>query len=638
MHLLRTALVLLPMLCLAPALRAQDEPASLLERAESQVRIDPDDSRRLAEQALAQLHDSPDADLQVQALLLLCEHEIERDRAEAQRRLDAARKLVPGVRRAGLQARLFGCEGELRENGGDSAGALTLYEQAVLAAERADDRENLAQALYHRGYLRGVRGEFANGLSDLKRAAALYDALDRPAHRTTVHNGIAIVYNRMGDAQQARRFYESALKDQQAAGLKRELVVTWHNLGRVLENLKDWTAAEQAFGESLALSRELGYRRGRAHAMRGLAAVHNARGRPAQAMALLDEAAAIQRSLPDERLRGQIQLHRGLALAQLRRPAESRAALTEALAVFQRAESPAERAQVHEGLAQLSAEQHDWQPAFAQLQAFKEVSDELLRRQIDQRFAALRIEVDTTTREQEMRLLQREQQATAHALDQERLAGRLRNVSLVLGAVLAALLALLAWRLRRTGLAMQQLALTDELTGLPNRRDLLARLDAQLRQGERCALLIVDLDHFKRINDSHGHPAGDAVLRATADALRDVGRAPVAIGRLGGEEFVLLLPGADAPSAAALGERLRAAVAALDLGAIVPDGHLTTSVGITVSAAGDQASDLLRRADGALYAAKAGGRNRVELVLPEAGDAALGAALKTPKAPDRNRP
>ncbi|MCB1998751.1 MAG: GGDEF domain-containing protein, partial [Rhodoferax sp.] len=591
-----------------PALAS--EPAAVLDRAEAQVRVDPALSARLAQQALASLGDGGDADLRVRALLLLCEHQSERDSAAARQRLDQARTLLPQVRQRGLSARAYNCEGELENQAGQGAVALRLFELAVAAAERAQDDAELAEALYRRGYLRGVRGEFSGGLSDLDRAASLFERLGLPEQRTTTQNSIATLYNRMGDAEQARRYYRMTLQAQQRAGLKRELVVTWHNLGRVNEQLADWPAAEEAFRQTLALARELRYARGEAYGLRGLAALANAKGDATQALAQLDAAQALQRGVADERLRGQILLQRGVALGRLARSAEARAALQEALQIFEQAQSTRERASTHEAMAALHAAQGQWREAYAQLDAFKRLSDSLLQRQVDERFAALKLQVDSSSEAQHLRLLQREQAAMTRALTQEKAAGQLRNGVIAIGLIGALLLAALAWRLRRAGQAMRRLAHTDELTGLPNRRDVLARLEAWLARGTPCALLIIDLDHFKRINDTHGHPAGDAVLRAAAEVLRVEGAPPAAAGRLGGEEFALVLPAADGDQAAAVAERLRAAVQALDLQHVVPGGPVTTSVGLTLSQPGDGLSDLLRRADRALYRAKANGRNR----------------------------
>jgi len=502
--------------------------------------------------------------------------------------------------------------------------AMALYEQAVAVAEQQHEDEQRADGLYRRGYLRGVRGEFANGLLDLRLANQLYERQGMPQQALTSLNAIAILYNRMGDHAQARYYFEAALKAQQAAGLRREQAVTQHNLGRALENLKDWDAAQRAFETVQALSRELGYARGEAYALRGLASVRNARGDPNGALALLEQAGELHRRAPDERLRAQILLQRGIALRQLRRPAEAVAALTDALKVFSGADSRAELATGYGELAVTLSDQGDWRGAYEQQQKFKAVSDELLHRQLDQRFATLKVEFDSAAKDKENQLLQREKAATERALEQERRAGALRAVVIALAALLVVILAALAWRHRRTSHRMQDLAMTDELTHLPNRRHVLARLQALLAQGQGCALLIVDLDFFKMINDEHGHLIGDDILRAIATVLRDSGREPVELGRLGGEEFLVVLPGVDLETGLAAAERLRVKVQSLDVSRWVPGRGITISLGVTLAEPGDTVSSLLRRADEALYEAKRSGRNRsvVRTLHPAAPPAA----------------
>ena len=150
----------------------------------------------------------------------------------------------------------------------------------------------------------------------------------------------------------------------------------------------------------------------------------------------------------------------------------------------------------------------------------------------------------------------------------------------------------------------------DPLTHLKNRRFLFGQLGALIsaarRHGRPLAVAMVDLDRFKAINDMHGHQVGDAALVAAGEALRRALRAEDVLGRLGGEEFLALLPDTDEEAAAHAGERLRAAVA----GAASPV-PLTASVGYAVLADDEAADDVVRRADAALYAAKDAGRNRV---------------------------
>jgi diguanylate cyclase (GGDEF)-like protein len=158
-------------------------------------------------------------------------------------------------------------------------------------------------------------------------------------------------------------------------------------------------------------------------------------------------------------------------------------------------------------------------------------------------------------------------------------------------------------------------ATTDPLTGLPNRRflDLLAMRPLGRREGDVRAVLMVDIDHFKRLNDRHGHAVGDAVLRRVAEAVASAIRAEDFPIRYGGEEFVVVLREADARSAMAVAERLRRNVAAADVGALRVAGPVTVSVGVAVGAAGEELASLIERADRAMYRAKAAGRDRVVL-------------------------
>jgi two-component system, cell cycle response regulator len=166
------------------------------------------------------------------------------------------------------------------------------------------------------------------------------------------------------------------------------------------------------------------------------------------------------------------------------------------------------------------------------------------------------------------------------------------------------------------------LALTDELTGLYNRRYLFAHLDELFDRfnqgGTGAAILLFDIDHFKRVNDTHGHAAGDDVLRElAARAVKSV-RSVDLVARLGGEEFVVVMPDTDITSAAEVAERLRLAVARepFTLRASGKKLTVTVSIGVAGGEAGDDRDPLLERADNALYSAKTAGRDRVIIAWP----------------------
>ena len=163
---------------------------------------------------------------------------------------------------------------------------------------------------------------------------------------------------------------------------------------------------------------------------------------------------------------------------------------------------------------------------------------------------------------------------------------------------------------------VKELAERDELTGLPNRRRVMEALAAErerhARSGIGFAVAMLDIDHFKRINDRYGHPVGDAVLKAVGQLLTGTLRGPDVVGRVGGEEFLLVLPGATVAEAAGqAAERVRAAIAAHDWGATAPELAVTASIGVAVALPGEPLERLIDRADRGLYRAKSGGRNQV---------------------------
>ena len=163
---------------------------------------------------------------------------------------------------------------------------------------------------------------------------------------------------------------------------------------------------------------------------------------------------------------------------------------------------------------------------------------------------------------------------------------------------------------------LESLAREDQLTGLPNRRAGLEFLDETwsraTRSGESMLVMLMDIDHFKRVNDTWGHEAGDIVLQRTATAMRGAVREYDKVSRYGGEEFLVVCPGADVQYAYDIGNRIREAVEKNTIDSPVFKGNITISIGVSMRNAEHQCTrDMLRDADEALYAAKDNGRNVV---------------------------
>jgi diguanylate cyclase (GGDEF)-like protein len=586
---------------------------ALIDSASTQLRTDPEAGRRQLESALAILHRAPDADVEINAHLLLADYYLGRDQEAAQMQISAADELLVKATRPGLVAGVLNCRGRLLAIRGDNDQAVLVYDQAAGVAQSAHDDEMLAQVLLSRGLLRSVRGAYALALTDLRSAQSLFEQYKQPLRALIALNGIGVTYERMGDADGANHIFRRTLEALHDAGLKLDEAATLHDQGDAYAALQQWSAARSAYAAALELSRQTDSLRAQAYDLRGLANVASAQEDGYGALALLDRASDLQRHTTDARLLAQIELSRGTALHRMGRIKPSLSALTQALSVFRELGAKAELAQTYNELASVNAELGNWRDAFDHRSLAQTLTTQLLRSQLDQRFESLKVEFDTESKEEENKLLTLKNAANQAALAQRKRASNLQTVVIVLTALLLALLATVAVYQRRNSLRLRLLAMTDELTGVPNRRAVLSLLSQTLRrEDEPHSILIIDIDHFKSINDRHGHLTGDEALRQISANLRVAVEEPAFFGRLGGEEFAAVLPGCNPDEAYGVAEDLRERVLRLDLSRWLGDRRLTVSIGIATSIPGrDSVTTMLRRADSALYGAKDAGRNCV---------------------------
>ncbi|HEX2585280.1 MAG TPA: diguanylate cyclase [Steroidobacteraceae bacterium] len=596
----------------------KDPVEALIANSKLAMRGDPEVSKRDAEAALDLLKHTPNVDQEIRARMQLCDYYSERSRPKAEQQAQLMEALLPAVQRKGLAAGVLHCQGQIQESQANFTEALNLYNQAVTIARKNSDGEMLAESLFQRGYVFGLQGQYANGLADLREAQTLFDEVGLPHAAMTALSSVATLYNRLGDYDQAMHIYQRALTVQHKNNMQREELVTTYNMGSVEEHLEHWEKAKERFNAALQLGEQLNYTRAQAYALRGLAVVANSTDEPEEALELLEKASNLQLDVPDSRLHAQILQARGTALRKLSRTSESIAALEEAKRIFAQADSVNELSNVYTQLALAYAQAGSWRKAYEVRTQGQQLSESMLHNQLDQRFATLKIEFDTANKEKENALLLRENAANQKALEHATTAHKLQTVVIALSAILLILLGTMVWHQRRGKHHMHSLAMTDELTGVPNRRSVLSKLGNVLEKSDlhSCAMLIIDIDHFKSINDRYGHPIGDEIIKVTANHLRLAVNDPAFSGRLGGEEFVLILPEHSADLALTIAENLRSKVADLDLSHWLGERRITISIGMTMAVSGDSTTSMLRRADSALYAAKHAGRNCVRVEPP----------------------
>ena len=498
-------------------------------------------------------------------------------------------------------------------------------------AEVQRDPRAQAYAGFLRAWLLLDRGKTDAGLGDALRAAALLQGRSDPATRGLVAYQLCNAYSEAGDYHRAQTQCDLAL-DAYSALHDSERIAGAENLkAEVLYNLGQIQA-------SIALLEDARQRYRAVHdAPRAgiiddnLARLDLEQGKAATAIRLS------RRSLAEAERAGRVS-HMILARANIAR-AES--ALGQHAAALADISADVTDARKHH-LAGMLPDLLDTESRIAEaagqlkqaLNAARAEADEISSQQatMDSGADVAALEARFATREKELRIGELERANRIKALElvtaqadaarhQAELARQQLKFALAsLLAVGAGLMALTLFLLlrgqRQHGAQYREQALRDSLTGLENRRAFFSRLQALVsgQVGEPPhALLLLDLDHFKQINDRGGHPLGDAVLVAVARCLEETLAGAGQLARIGGEEFGVLCTGRGQPAALALGERLRAAVAGLQVATAEELAlSITLSIGVAVlDTLGEDADAWVRRADRALYAAKARGRNTV---------------------------
>ncbi len=473
---------------------------------------------------------------------------------------------------------------------------------------------------------------------------AALDTLTGLARARALSN-LGTLAQQRGDPELAVERFNSALAIQRRLGLTRDVANSLNNIADTWEEQGDYARALVAHRESFAIRRTINDPVALASAHRSLGAVFLALGARDSARVHLAEAARLGDATGDQGLT----VRNLLAMASLEN-AEGEHAKAEALSAraLGVAETMGAREMVRRALQELSVSQEargDYRAALATHRRFKTVSDSIYTDETGRRIAALERRYAVARREGEIERLQRREAEGAMTTQQ-------RTVQRNSFAALALLLALALWVLhyRRTERAQlaETLSVTDPLTGVPNRRyvqrTVPGDVSAALRRHRAVPLgevardadivfLLIDIDHFKRVNDQYGHAAGDRLLENVAKQLTASVRDSDVVARWGGEEFLIVYRFTNRDRVAELAERIRAKIESLET--ILPGGtviKVTCSIGFAAFPFTRSAPEsvgwegIVSMADLAAYAAKRSGRNcwaTFRAATTDTGDASM---------------
>ena len=515
------------------------------------------------------------------------------------------------------ETRFIVCDGLAHELQGDIGLAAARYAEAVSTGETIGGTA-LAEALFSRGELRHVGGEYAGALADLKRAYDLYRSSASEVGVRRVLSSMANLYadGNVGQYDKAIGYYRELLALNQEDGRRNEQATDHFNLGATLDSKQAYADALLEYRRALELYMTLDDQESVAETRRAIGSTLAKQGKAVEAIRWIDQALAYFEASHNQDGMERARLSRGIARRKAGDAARALDDLDVARRYFQGEGNRRFLVRIDEERAQALVDLGNWQAAYAALKQQFDLQHGLDRELAEDRVSQMRVQFDAERIEQANHELQAENASRSAALRASERIRRVQWLALALGALLLLLLLALVARQLRRSRRLRILALTDELTGIANRRSIQAFLGECLRSlGARSgdlALVAFDIDHFKQINDRHGHDAGDRALRYVVATVASALRGSDRIGRVGGEEFLIVLPGANLQVAVEVAERARQSLEAATFDDVALGQRITASFGV-VSAGVDcaDADALGKRADEALYRAKQAGRTRV---------------------------
>jgi diguanylate cyclase (GGDEF)-like protein len=516
----------------------------------------------------------------------------------------------------GAAIRFYYCRGGYLESLKTPRDALADFERGIDLARAAGKDAMLASGLQARGGMYSLLGIYGKALADLLEARRIFTEQELDEAASQILQDIGITYRRLGYPDKAREYLNQAIAHEKRVGDTESLYISTLQLGYADQESGQYESALATQQHALELATETGDRASIASVNLAIASVLTDLHRYTEAQQALQRAAEGFTAVGDRSDTGMLAYESGRALAGMKEP---RKALAE-FAIAEKEFNASGNRRYQEILyrAQAKSFEDSNQPAAA-LTAYKNylaAHDAVARERANQQAQMLREQFDSDRAKMENLRLKGEQAAKDRQVEALQVVRRWQQVAMGLLAILIGLLSLLAIRQLARLRNWKRMASVDALTGVANLRGIQHFANAALRrahaQNEPLTVLAIDIDEFKRINDVHGHPTGDRVLREVAHACADALRDGDLLGRIGGEEFLAILPGTLVDHAVDVAERLRRRVETLEIADLPGSVRATISIGVAEMLPHDRdVSALVERADAALYRAKALGRNRV---------------------------
>jgi len=511
--------------------------------------------------------------------------------------------------------RLLLVKSQAMELSGQAAMARPLAQQALVWAEQEQDTSLTIDALIGLGYIDNTLGQYTAALDHFMRAYQLAPVSDAVITRDAIAGSIALVYEYRKEFALAVPYFEEAVNHHRQTKNLLELSIALYGLGRANKHLGHTDTGIAQLQESLDISRAIDDQQGVAYALKELAPHALLNEQPEQAREMLNEAAEIF-------ARGEnpymlFDVHKSLAQLNLRLGDvnQARNEVINARVHLKEETMPIQAVSLAELESEILASEGLYRQAFEQLIKTVGHKQQLLAEQSARELHELRAQHELDSKARENDQLSAQNASQRLELLAEKQHNQLLTLSVAAAAVILGLLVILVYRNKQQQKALSRLANTDQLTCLPNRShilELLSKKQQQLTGDQTLMVCMLDLDHFKKINDELGHDVGDQTLSLIGSQCQELITPPDLAGRFGGEEFLIILEGTEQ---LAYDRLLQLQAACTQAGASLLPNHLpmSFSAGISRCGANDELKAAIIAADLAMYQAKNAGRGQVHI-------------------------
>jgi diguanylate cyclase (GGDEF)-like protein len=497
-------------------------------------------------------------------------------------------------------------------------------QEARLSYQAASDSENplsLAISLSLLGNIDSYRGNYADAMQHYVSAYQLQRGLGYKPYISDLVLSIAATYRRMGLYRDALDYIEQAELEFSSPDEAFRNALIMHEKAYSYAELGDYQQALSLFEQSIAVYQQLDEPLWQSYSKVNLVWIYNLLQRYEQALHTANEAEQELNQLSGVDLsalntyKGLLALYRAQSLTATARASKAVKYLQDAEHYLQIEANPRYLLLLYRAKGRAFAANGDGDTAYQWLNRYVELEQQQQQQAREQQSQLLKIQFDSARQQERNQQLAAEKQLMQKHVSTLQLAQRWQYAALSLIALLLVILFSFAVSLKRRNRKLHRLAMTDELTGIANRRRIMMQAEQErvkaLDTAKPLSFLIVDLDHFKQVNDKYGHDVGDTVLQQMSLTVSAMLREQDHFGRTGGEEFLIVLPDTDSEAAFAIAERLRRAISDISFADTPGKMQVTCSIGLSQFRPDEALNISLSRADDALYKAKTEGRNRV---------------------------